>query len=100
MPYLSKLFLDHTAITDQGLEQLVHLDHLYFLNIVGTKTTQKAIERLTQVSTLDQLFIYQTQTTAAEKSQLVSILSPVNVDTGGYIVPTLVVDTTLVHGRD
>lgn len=100
MPYLSKLFLDHTAITDQGLEQLVHLDHLYFLNIVGTKTTQKGIERLTQVSTLDQLFIYQTQTTAAEKSQLVSILSPVNVDTGGYIVPTLVVDTTLVHGRD
>ena len=99
MPHLSKLYLDNTWITDQSLSQLTQLKSLRYLNIVGTHTTEKGISSLRDLPNLERLFIYQTRSSSAERMQLLKMLAPIQVDTGGYVVPTLATDTTFVSGK-
>ena len=96
LPHLQTLYLDRTQVTDEGLAMLSALKHLEYLNLVGTKVTSMVIEQLKALESLEQLFIYQTQTSSEERKQLIATLYPIGLDTGGYIVPTLAKDTTLV----
>lgn len=93
MQYLSKLYLDQTSVTDEGLAQLQGLEHLKYLNLVGTKVSKSGLETLEKLPALAQLFIFQTATTAQERAALLQTWPKVQIDTGGYQVPTLATDT-------
>jgi hypothetical protein len=96
LPHLQTLYLDRTAVTDKGIAALSGLEYLTYLNVVGTEITKLGIENLQNAKRLKRLFIYQTATSAEERRQLVTLLAPIEVDTGGYVVPTFATDTTLV----
>ncbi|MBG9375395.1 hypothetical protein I5907_04065 [Panacibacter sp. DH6] len=93
---LGKLYLDGTAITDNGLKALLPLDKLFYLNLVNTKITAAGITQLKPLKNLAALYIYQTNITGRNFPLLQQTFPNTRIDTGGYIVPTLTSDTTLV----
>lgn len=96
-PNLTKLFLERTKVSDAGLAQLSKLPHLQYLNLVGTKVTAKGLSSLTALPALKQVYLYQSGLTAADFQALQAKMPKVRLDTGGYRVPTLYSDTTLVQ---
>ena len=93
---LTRLQLDNTLITDQGFPSLRSLIDLQYLNLVGTKGTGNGIMRLKGLTKLQAIYIYKTFITAAEWPTLKSNFPYVTLDTGGYYVPILETDTTIV----
>ncbi|MBO9620921.1 MAG: hypothetical protein J7539_18010 [Niabella sp.] len=93
---LTRLYLSNTAVTDAGIAQLNTLKQLQVLNLVGTKITQKGLEPLRQLKTLRELYLYQTAINRNNWAQLKQAFPKVVLDSGGYVVPTLETDTTLV----
>ncbi|MEM6697933.1 MAG: c-type cytochrome domain-containing protein [Bacteroidota bacterium] len=96
MPNLTKLYLDYTKISDEGLKRLTKLEQLKYLNLVGTGVSTEGLTALKQMSALENVFIYQTNTSSSEKVKLLATLERIEVDTGGYVVPTLEKDTTML----
>ena len=96
MPNISQLYLDHTKITDEGLKQLQNLKHLKFLNLVGTAVSKSGLGALKkQLPALEQIFIFQTATSTADKIALLNDWSNIQIDTGGYKMPIVPKDTTV-----
>jgi len=93
---LTRLQLDNTLITDQGLASLRSLSNLQYLNLVGTKVTGNGIMQLKGLTKLQAIYIYKTFITTSEWSALKSNFPNVTLDTGGYYVPILETDTTIV----
>jgi len=96
MPNLTKLYLDYTKISDEGLKHLTKLEHLKYLNLVGTSVSAKGLSALREMKALEKIFIYKTNTSSTEKMGLLSTLEGMTIDTGGYSVPTLAKDTTML----
>jgi len=96
LPHLSKLFLDGTQVSDAGLASLKSLKHLSYLNLVGTKVSKTGLVQLKNLPALREVYLYQTSIKGQDWQDLQRLLPKVNIDTGGYVVPTLVSDTTLV----
>lgn len=95
MPNLTKLYLDGTSISDATLSYLNDLKHLQYLNLVGTKVTAGGVAQLGQLPTLEKLFLYRTDISITERLELMSQFPDIQIDTGGYIIPTYATDTTL-----
>jgi len=93
---LIKLFLDDTPVTDNGLQNLTALANLRYLNLVNTKVTAKGVMQLKTMSKLASIYLYKTLITKNDWARLQHAFSKARLDSGGYIVPTLVTDTTLV----
>jgi len=93
---LTRLQLDNTLITDHGLASLRSLSNLQYLNLVGTKVTGKGVAQLKDLPKLQAIYIYKTFITASEWPTLKSNFPNVTLDTGGYYVPILETDTTIV----
>lgn len=93
---LTKLYLDDTKVDDEGLVHLSQLPALNYLNLKGTPVTAQGLEKLATAPALEHLFIYQTATTGPERQQLAAKLAQVQIDTGGYVVPTFKTDTTFL----
>ena len=93
---LTRLQLDNTLITDKGLALLRSLINLQYLNLVGTKVTKNGIMQLKGLSKLQAIYFYKTFITASEWPTLKSNFPNVTLDTGGYYVPILETDTTIV----
>ena len=98
-PNLTKLYLDDTQVTDAGIGTLTQLSHLRFLNLVGTQVSYAGLAQLKGVPTLTNIYVHRTLLSSTDKKRLMAELAPIVVDTGGYYVPTLVSDTTLVYGE-
>jgi mono/diheme cytochrome c family protein len=96
-PNLTKLFLERTKVSDAGLAKLRPLSHLQYLNLVGTKVSAKGLATLAALPALKQVYLYQTGLQAADFQALQAQMPKVRMDTGGYRVPTLYSDTTLVQ---
>lgn len=96
LPHLSKLFLDGTQVSDAGLTSLKSLKFLIYLNLVGTKVSKAGLAQLKNLPALREVYLYQTSIKGQDWQELQRLLPKVSIDTGGYIVPTLVSDTTLV----
>ena len=97
LPHLTKLFLDGTKLSDAGLSALKAAKYLNYLNLINTKVSKAGLAHLKAVTSLREVYVYQTAIKgSADWQALKSLLPKVNIDTGGYIVPTLVSDTTLV----
>jgi Leucine-rich repeat (LRR) protein len=93
---LVKLDLSNTFITDKGLAQLATISGLQYLNLVGTKITAAGITRLKTLKNLQWLYLYKTGYTSKDWSTVKAIFPKTTIDTGGYQVPLLKEDTTLV----
>lgn len=96
LPHLTKLFLDGTKVGDAGLSSVKSLKYLSYINLVGTKVSKAGLAQLKDLPALREVYLYQTSIKGQDWQELKRLLPKVNIDTGGYVVPTLVSDTTLV----
>lgn len=97
LPHLNKLFLDRTQVGDASLASLKSLQHLSYLNLVGTKVSKAGLAQLKDLPAFREVYLYQTSITSQDWQELKRLMPKVNIDTGGYVVPTLVSDTTVVR---
>lgn len=92
---LTRLDLSNTKITDKGLAVLQQLPNLQTLNVVGTAVTANGLLQLKANKQLQAIYIYQSSVDKNTIATLKAALPKVNIDTGGYTVPTLASDTTV-----
>lgn len=93
---LVKLQLDHTAITDKGLPKLAGLHQLQSLNLAATGSTVNGIRALKNLKQLRTLYLFQSHVERSYWNELKKLFPKVSIDSGGYAVPLLETDTTLV----
>lgn len=93
---LTLLHLNNTNITDQGLQSLRSLTNLQLLNLVNTRVTASGIEQLASLKKLQFIYLYKTNITPGDWLTLKRVFPKVVLDTGGYTIPFLGSDTTLV----
>jgi uncharacterized membrane protein len=91
---LTKLSLNNTKIDDKNLSKLLIFKHLSSLSLVNTKVTNQGVLTLKILPQLQKLFLFQTQIKPEEYKNLMSQMPNILIDSGGYIVPTLMTDTT------
>ncbi|TCD00847.1 c-type cytochrome domain-containing protein [Pedobacter psychroterrae] len=91
---LIRINLSRTSITDQGLALLKGIVHLQYINLVGTKITTSGVGQLSVLKKLNSIYLYQTGIGRADEVKLIRMFGKlVNLDFGGYVVPTLEKDT-------
>lgn len=93
---LTRLSLEHSSVTDADLLQLKTLANLQYLNVAGTGVTVKGLSQLSGLTRMKQVYVYQTGISSNDFSALKKLMPSVQIDTGGYRVPVLASDTTLV----
>jgi uncharacterized membrane protein len=91
-----KLELNNTIITDKGLYYLKELKQLRSLNLVGTKISLQGLMQLKELKNLQSLYLYQTNINSNEWIELKKAFPKTSIDSGGYVVPLLPEDTTIV----
>lgn len=80
---LTKLKLQKTSISDESMKLIANeLKHLSVLNVYGTQITDEGLAHLSGMTSLKQLYIWQTQTTAEGIEELKRSLSDVEVVSG------------------
>jgi uncharacterized membrane protein len=94
--HLTRLSLDNTGITDNGLTEISTLLNLASLNLKGTSVTFEGTKQLAKLTRLHNLYLYQTKISEADHRKLQLILKSTIIDFGNYTVPTLITDTTEV----
>jgi uncharacterized membrane protein/mono/diheme cytochrome c family protein len=93
---LTLLQLNNTKITDKGLGLIKNLDKLQSLSLTGTKVTGQGVVQLQKLKGLLSIYLYQTGVNKNDWAKLKKAFPKTAIDTGGYIVPLLATDTTLV----
>ncbi|HMI03648.1 MAG TPA: c-type cytochrome domain-containing protein [Pedobacter sp.] len=93
---LVRVNLSNTSVTDQGMASLKGLKHLQYINLVATKVTADGVEQLKELKELNSIYLYQTAVNKKDTERLKKLFHKVNLEFGGYIVPTLAKDTTEV----
>ncbi len=95
---LTRLNLANTSITDAGLSSLQPLSKLQSLNLTGTKVSGKGLQGLKQLNELTAIYLYQTDIATEEDWLALQQSFPkTRIDTGGYSLPVLEGDTSLVR---
>ena len=93
---LTRLSLSNCSISDTGISKLSVLTNLHYLNLVGTRVTIKGLLTLKALPHLRLLYLFQTNVTGQDWTLLRQQFPQTLIDSGGYRVPTLLTDTTLV----
>ncbi|HLA57165.1 MAG TPA: hypothetical protein VK622_00315, partial [Puia sp.] len=93
---LTRLSLEHTPISDKGLSALQSLVHLQYLNLVGTAVTLQGVMQLKDLKSLRSLYLYQTHIDRKDWTSIQNAFPKTKIDSGGYSVPLLTTDTTMV----
>jgi hypothetical protein len=93
---LTVLQLNNTKITDKGVELLKGLNKLQTLSITGTGVTAQGIIQLQKLKDLQSIYLYQTKVNNNDWAKLNKAFPKAAIDTGGYKVPLLVTDTSVV----
>jgi mono/diheme cytochrome c family protein/uncharacterized membrane protein/predicted nuclease of predicted toxin-antitoxin system len=96
---LRKLYLSNTKISDKGVQSLQALTNLTYLNLVGTKVSIQGILPLKNLKNLESLYLYQTNINQQDWAIIKKEFPKTQVDSGGYQVPVLATDTTLVKSE-
>ncbi|MGK2860838.1 MAG: c-type cytochrome domain-containing protein [Chitinophagaceae bacterium] len=94
---LTKLSISHTPVTDKGLIKLQSLGQLQSLNLVGTKVTAQGIMQLNKLKKLENLYLYQSGVSQSDWPLLQKAFPATTIDSGNYLVPTFITDTTKVE---
>jgi hypothetical protein len=69
------------------------------LNLSGTAVTAQGLAHLREIPALQQLFLFQAQVKSSDWATLKSYFPKTQIDTGGYAVPTLATDTTVLKKK-
>ena len=93
---LVSLRLDYTKITDAGMDKLIGLHQLHTLNLVGTKTSVAGIMKLKSLENLKSIYLYETLVNKKDWEALKAAFPKTSLDSGGYRVPLLTTDTSIV----
>src|SRR5687768_5788548 len=93
---LTRLQLDNTLITDKGLGSLLTLNNLQYLNLVATNISAKGVMQLKSLPQLRSVYLYKTGIASTDWVNLRNAFPKTIIDSGGYNVPTLESDTTIV----
>ncbi len=93
---LMKLNLAGSKLTVKGWEAIQKLNNLEYLNLVGTNVNAQHIAGLKDNKKLQSLYLYGAQVKPAEVAMLQKLFPKTTIDTGNYLVPTLVTDTSKV----
>ena len=96
---LVRLNISHTAITDKGLASISKMSNLKYINLVATNVTAAGIMQLQSIKTLKKIYLFQTHINKADWPHLKETFKNVQLDSGGYTVPTLAFDTTEVKPK-
>ncbi len=96
---LTRIYLNNTAITDNGLSQLKVTKQLRYINLVNTKITAKGLASLKDLKELHSIYLYKSAVNKNEWADLQKMFPKITLDSGGYIVPVLITDTTEVKDR-
>lgn len=94
LPNLSKLYLDNTLITDDGIALLKNTAELRYLNLVGTSITEKGILALGSLPYLKSVYLYQSEVKMEDIAEIQQRLPKVYFDLGGYKIDTLTMEIT------
>jgi len=94
---LLQLDLNRTSVTDEGISSLKSLSKLQLLNLVGTRVTATGVLTLSPLKKLQAIYLYQTNVNIEGWKELKSAFPKTQLDTGGYVVPSLATDTMLVR---
>jgi uncharacterized membrane protein/mono/diheme cytochrome c family protein len=94
---LTRLSIDHSNITDTTLSMLTSLEHLQYLNLVGTTVTAGGIQQLKNSKTLKEIYLGQTRVRQQDLANLKTQFPVTVFDLGGYQVPRLTTDTQTLH---
>lgn len=97
---LRRLSAEHSNITDKELAQFNSLTQLQYLNLVDTKITAKGLTALKGLTNLTNIFIGQTGIGAQEYQILKTNFPKASIDTGGYKVPFIAMDTIQLHPKE
>lgn len=97
-PAITRLYLRGNSVSDNSAAILKSLSTLQYLNLSETKVTMKGLEQLKDLKNLRQLYLYKTSISREELGHLKKLLPGSVIDTGGYVVPTLAGDTSLLKG--
>ncbi|MBS1750067.1 MAG: hypothetical protein JST63_09190 [Bacteroidetes bacterium] len=97
---LTRLSLDHTNITDKGVAMLQPLTRLQYFNIVATEITGNGLTALKGLQELQTIYIYQSGILKADSSLLRKTFPKAIIDTGGYQLPILEGDTSIVKKKN
>lgn len=93
---LTLLQLNNTKITDKGLGLIKNLNKLQSISLVGTKVTGKGVMQLQSIKGLQSIYLYQTGVNKNDWPALQKAFPKTEIDSGGYLVPLLATDTTIV----
>jgi hypothetical protein len=96
---LIRLFLDGTHISDNGLKSLTALTNLRYLNLVNTKVSAQGVSELKTLPKIQSIYLYKTLIAKQDWPRLQQAFPKTQLDSGGYIVPTLATDTTTVKAK-
>jgi Leucine-rich repeat (LRR) protein len=96
---LTWLSLQHTNISDKGLLAIQSLQGLQYLNLVGTKVTLQGVLQLKGLKSLRSLYLYQVNINKTEWTVLQNAFPKTKIDSGGYLVPLLQTDTTIIKAK-
>lgn len=93
---LKRLFLDNTDITDTGILQLKGLKDLEYLNLTATAVSAGGLQKLDGLDNLSSLYVFDTRVKSSELPSLRTVLTKAYIDTGGYSLPVLESDTSVL----
>lgn len=91
---LTRLSLENLPIGDNGIAELKTLTQLQTLNLNGTKVTETGLRSLRGLPQLRKIFLFHTTLSGGALAPLRSVFPKVEIDTGGYQVPTFETDTS------
>ena len=90
---LTQLQLNNTKITDRGLAELKTLGKLQTLSVIGTKVTGQGVMQLQSLKGLQSIYLFHTKVNINDWLRLKKAFPKTALDTGGYTVPALSIDT-------
>jgi hypothetical protein len=93
---LRRLDLAGDAVSDTGLAALHGLTELRVLNLVGTRVSAAGVAGLRALPKLRTVYVYGSRVTGGDWVELRKVLPKVEMDTGGYSMPVLPGDTSVV----
>jgi uncharacterized membrane protein len=93
---LTLLQLNNTQVTDKGVGLIKNLDKLQSISLAGTKVTAKGVMQLQSIKGLQSIYLYQTGVNKNDWAALQKAFPKTEIDSGGYVVPLLSSDTTIV----
>lgn len=94
---LMRLHLEHTRVTDAGLVHLQPLKALRYLNLAGTAVTEAGVLSLKELPQLQAVYLYQTNVNREQWPALQQQFPKTHLDSGGYRLPVLPSDTSVVR---